>query len=90
MITAGVLGPEHSKARSQGPLMDDMKSLLGPLTHTFQDSSNHLVVAVVVDVKFQRHSLAPKRLNVVRKFLGCGRLEIKRAKTARGWITKAW
>jgi hypothetical protein len=31
-----------------------MKSLLWPLTHAFQNSSNHLVIAVVVDARTPR------------------------------------
>ena len=63
-----------------------MKSVLGPLTHAFQNGSNHIVIAVVVNIKFHRYSIASKQFNVVCKFLGCGSFNIERAKTARFWI----
>lgn len=66
-----------------------MKSVPWPLAHAFHNSSNHLAIAVVVDMKSHRYSFASKRLNVVCKFLGRGCFEIKRAKATWLGITKA-
>src|SRR5258708_34446873 len=81
-MTRCVLVPADSGSLSQRFFIG-VKSFLWPLTHCFQNGSNYLVIAVVIDMIFHRHFLVSKRLNVVCKFLRSGYLEIMGAKTTR-------
>ena len=88
MVVCGSLASDHSKSSSQESLVI-MKSFTWPRTHTFQQGSNSLGIAVVMDAVFHRNFTVSEGRDVIGEILGGGHPKNDRAKAARLRIDEA-